>query len=180
MAHVLTFSSSAQVGSDRTSAKQIPDAKLMVSARGSESGKVTNTIYFFTLECERGECNLMTLKFNQCMGGANGFSYPEFFRSSTKEGTLTVNNLGNQLEVSETSTDGVGTTKGNYLFGYSLNHVLQFAGKVTSFSGGWIMTLPYLKEVQTIKFVPFVGSGVYLHLDCNTIMLFGVDTTRSE
>jgi hypothetical protein len=105
-------------------------------------------------------------------------SFPEVWKSSTSEGTLTVLDVGNQLEVSETITDAVGITKSNYLFGYSFNDKLKFAGNVRSFSGGSVYTLRNLKEVKTVEYIPFVGENVKVKLDCTTILLPGVETTK--
>jgi hypothetical protein len=169
---------------DRKQELPVPDALLNIGTRERENGVLTNVVDVFILECNRGTCSLTTLLLNQCVQGwgtasRDSFFSPTIWRSSTVDGTLSVRNLGSQLEVSENLTGSIATTRGTYLIGYSLaNSVTNYTNQVTSFGGAATVTIPYLKKVHTVEFVPFAGRDVWFKLDCNSVWLQGIDTTK--
>jgi hypothetical protein len=174
---ILSFHSFAQV----SDTQKIPNLELSVAAKDQENGKTGNSIYLFTLMTGQGECSLTTLRI-RCESysptNRDKSFRPEIWHSSTRDGSLIVRNKSNQLDVSETLKDFVGETKSAYLFGYRRVQSSSSAITLTSFSGGSIMTIHAIKEVHTVNFVPFKGSEAFVQLDCNTLWLPGVDTTK--
>jgi hypothetical protein len=158
-----------------------PDLELTVAAKDQENGTAGKSIYLFTLTSNHGECTLTTMRI-RCESysptNRDKSFRPEIWHSSTRDGTLIVHNKANQLDVSETLNDFVGETKSSYLFGYRRDRSTPSAITLTSFSGGSIVTIHAIKEVHTVNFVPFMGSEAFVQLDCNTLWLPGVDTTR--
>ncbi len=164
-----------------TDTQKIPNLELTVSARDQENGKIGNSIYLFTLKNKQGECTLTTLRMrceSYSLTNREKSIRPEIWHSSTRDGSLIVRNKSNELDVSETLNDFVGETKSSYLFGYRRVVSSSSAFTLTSFSGGSIMTMRNIKEVHAVNFVPFKGSEAFVQLDCNTLWLPGVDTTK--
>jgi len=81
---------------------------------------------------------------------------------ATRDWSLIVRNKANQLEVSEILNDFSGETKSSYLFGYRRNRSTASAITLTSFSGGSMVTIPNIREVHTVKFVPFKGIEAFV------------------
>jgi hypothetical protein len=174
---ILSFHSFAQV----SDTQKIPNLALTVSARDQENGKTGNSIYLFTFVSNQGECTLSTLRIrceSYSLTNREKSFRPEIWHSSTKDGTLIVRNKANRLEVSETLNDFEGETKSSYIFGYRKDQSTPSVISLTSFSGGSMTTIRHFNQVQTINYVPFKGSEAFVQLDCNTIWLPGVDTTK--
>ncbi len=157
---------------------KIPDAKLKIAVRQKEDGNLGKAIHILQLDCWQGECTLTSVTLNQCWNFFGDVFYPVIQISSTREGTLKVKNLGDRLEISEVVTDLGGESNCTYLFGFALDRSLNFTNKVTSFSGGFIKHSELANRVITIEYVPFIGIGVIVELDCNTVGVPAVDTTK--
>lgn len=70
---------------------QVPNARLEVTYRQLQEGKLSKSVHYLILDCWNGECALTTLTLNQCVDF--GWGPPRFFpkieRTTTEERTAT-------------------------------------------------------------------------------------------
>ena len=155
----------------------IPDARLRVTVRQKEEGKLNKGIHLLDLSCSNGHCSLTSTSLNQCSkspgGGKQSFAVL-VERSSTQEGTLKVANVGNTLITEERGADVGGTYVTTLRFGYEKPAPGGIASRVLSFSGGFVKNSIVADRVLTVEFIPLVGWYHELTLDC-PVRLPGVD-----
>jgi len=153
----------------------IPDVNLRVAVRQKEDGKLGKSLHIVHLSCWQGDCSLTWLTLNQCIGAVGGKAAfpPKIERSSTRDGTLQVNPLGDVIEIKETDPDVTTTLR----IGYKKRANAVVARQVTSFSGGVVKNSDVLGKVITVEYIPFMGAYSAMQLDC-AVLLPGVDPSN--
>ena len=177
---VLTASVSAQ-SSNPNSSNAIPDVILEVTVRQKEQGKLAPSLHIMKLVCSRGKGTLISVSLNRCglSGSGNNAFHPKIQWSSTEDGTLQIVNLGDVLEVKETSFDLGGESTVTHRFGFAKRHSQDLLPtRVTSYSGGFVKNSAILQKVITVEYVPLIGEFNEVNLDCQTVLLPGVDNGK--
>jgi len=154
----------------------IPDVRLEVTVQQREEGKLERGLHLLELSCWSRQCSLASVSLNQC--GESGQGKPAFFprlqRSSTAEGNLSVQKIGDTLIVKETGSDIGGDYVNNFRFEYEPATKGALATRLIGFSGGFVKDSAILKKVLTVEYVPLPKRNQVVSLDCGAL-LPGVD-----
>lgn len=154
----------------------VPDAHLEVTVQQREEGKIDRGLHLLDLSCWNRHCSLTSVSLNQCAESGEGKPafYPKVQRSSTLEGKLAVQNVGNALIVRETGSDIGGDYVNNFRFEYEPPPKGRAVSRLVGFSGGFVKSSAILKKVLTIEYVPLGKRNQVVTLDCG-VLLPGVD-----
>lgn len=148
-------------------ARQLPDVSLEVATRQKDQGVLSTSIHTFNLVCGAGNCTLATLSLNQCGPSSGGDAFfPKVEMGSTAQGTLTVVNLGNVLEVHWRDTTS--------MFGFTPAPQGSIATRVTSFSAATTYYSRILGKMVAFEFVPFTGTLQVVRFACPSVLLLGI------
>jgi hypothetical protein len=167
----------ALVGAASPPVAQIPDGTLSVAYRRIEAGKLSEIVWYETLECWDGACTVATVAFQPCANSAAGKGYLVTVQTETpRGGGLTVSKVDDRTLAVEYRDSKV-TISRRYAFStitepggsgrrfFSALEGFSGAGVTTSMSGApasWTLT-------------PLKGAFVRLDRDCGPVLLSVVE-----
>ena len=153
----------------------LPNITLRVTVQQKEGNTINPGFHVMTLRCYGGSCELESVSLNQCdVSPVSGKqSFPVVVeRSSTRDESLRVVDVGGTLAVEERGLDMGGSYVNNYRFGYKRD-----PDRLVSFSGAFVKDSAILEKVITVEYVPLTGFYSERSLDC-AVRLPGVSQLK--